>query len=407
MNSISTFIGRQPVTDRQQQIIAYELLFRRDESSTDSGLFSPLEADTRVLTGILGDIGSGKLLKNKLAFVNVGETMLMSELVELLPARKIVLELSGDLPPSREILDRMRMLRGQGFSFSLDCTGLESGNEAYFDQIRYAKIDIQHETPQQFMHMNAQLKSYPILRIAKRVETPAHYSISRELDMDAYQGFYFAKPETVSATTIHPGMVNTLRLLNLVRNDADADQIEAVLKTDLALSFKLLRFVNSAAAGQHMRITSFSHAIIVLGYRKLYRWLTLLLVSNDENGRISPSLQRTAIIRARLMENIGRQQGLNQDGCDLLFISGMFSLLDVILKVPMLEACRHLQLPQEVEATLQGKPGTGASLLSLVRALEAPELGKISYLADAISMPAAQLNELHIEALGWVEDLGL
>jgi EAL and modified HD-GYP domain-containing signal transduction protein len=407
MPQLSTFVGRQPVIDRQQQLIGHELLFRRDATSPSSGDFSPLEADTQILTSILGDIASTWLLGDKLAFINVGEAMLMSELVELLPPRKIVLELSTDTPPSREILDRMRILRTQGFAFSLDCSDLDHGSEAYLDQVRYAKLDIQRESPQQFMRINAQLKNYPIQRIAKRVETPAHYSISRELEMDGYQGFYFAKPETLSSTIIHPGMVNTLNLLNLVRCDADIDQIEAILKTDLALSFKLLRFVNSAAAGNHIRITSFAHAITVLGYRKLYRWLTLLLVTNNISGQVSAPLQRTAITRARLMENIGQQQGLSQENTDLLFISGMFSLLDVILKIPMIEALRYLQLPKDVEATLLGKPGTGASLLALTRSLESPELDQIAYLAHAAGLSATQLNALHAEALGWVEDLGL
>lgn len=250
------------------------------------GRHTELQADTDVLVNTLNNMGTSWLIGNKLAFINVGETMLNSEFLELLPPRRIILDLSPRIVPSNELLSRARHLRSMGFGIALDDFSFESPAAAFLELANYVKLDIQNQDTTRFQMLAARLRSYPLIRIAERWNSTPSSICARNWAWTA-SGYYFARPETLAAKVIHPAFSNTLELLNLLRMDADIRDIEQVLKRDVALSYKLLRYVNSAAAGLNTTISSFSHAVTVLGYQKLYRWLTLLLVtaSDDNNAR--------------------------------------------------------------------------------------------------------------------------
>lgn len=405
--SSSAFIGRQPVLNRNQQLIGYELLFRPSGEAREVGPHAELQADTDVLVNTLNNMGTSWLVGGKLAFINVGETMLTSEFLELLPPRRVILDIAPTVTPSSELLSRVRHLRSLGFGVALDDFSFEAPSAAFLDLANYVKLDVQNHDGNRFQVIAARLRSYPVIRIAERVETREQFHLCRELGMDGFQGYYFAKPETLSARVIHPTFSNTLELLNLLRLDADLPEIEAILKRDVALSYKLLRYVNSAAAGLNTTISSFSHAVTVLGYQKLYRWLTLLLVTASEDGRTPPALQKTVITRGRQMELIGRKLGLPTECCNNLFIVGMFSLLDVLFEMPMERLLEHLHLPEDIKQALENHQGRYGPYLKLVEACEDARLDNIEALAQSVGISAETLNLAHIEALAWVEDLGL
>lgn len=404
--STSAFLGRQPVLNRNQQLIGYELLFRRADDAASATPHAPLEADTQVLVNALNNMGTNWLIGNKLAFINVGEAMLTSDFLELLPPRRVVLDLAANIQPTNEVVSRVRYLRSLGFGIALDDFSFDAPSAALLELANYIKLDIQSQSQAQFQAQAARLRSYPVIRIGERIESYQHYHLCRDLGLDGYQGYYFARPETLSAKVIHPSFANTLKLLNLLRADAPVREIEAVLKTDVALSFKLLRYVNSAAAGLNTTISSFSHAVTVLGYQKLYRWLTLLLVTSNESNHLAPALQKTAVIRARLMEILAQETGFTPEHCDNAFIAGMFSLLDVIFDMPMHTILEHISLPAEIHQVLAGQRGSLSLLFRLVLALEAGD-PSLPQLASQLSLAPDQLNLLHTTALAWVEELGL
>lgn len=402
--SNSAFLGRQPVLNRNQQLIGYELLFRSAGDAASAAPHAPLEADTQVLVNALNNMGTNWLIGSKLAFINVGEAMLSSDFLELLPPRRVVLDIAANIQPGNELVSRVRYLRSLGFGISLDDFSFEQPSAALLELANYVKLDVQAMDKLPFQALAARLRSYPVIRIGERIESYEHYNLCRDLGLDGYQGYYFARPETLSAKIIHASFSNTLKLLNLLRADAPLRDIEQVLKGDVALSFKLLRYVNSAAAGLNTTISSFGHAVTVLGYQKLYRWLTLLLVTSNEHGNLAPALQKTAITRARLMELLAQETGHNGDFCDNAFIVGMFSLLDVIFDMPMAQILEHINLPADIQAVLLHRQGGFTPFLQLTLALEQgqPDLPQ---LATQLGLDPDQLNLLHTAALAWVEEL--
>ncbi|WP_252346177.1 MULTISPECIES: EAL and HDOD domain-containing protein [unclassified Paludibacterium] len=393
--------------NRNQQLIGYELLFRPSAQADAAGLTAVLEADTQVLVNTLNHMGTSWLVGNKLAFINVGEEMLTSDFLELLPPRRIILEIPPEITLSAELQSRVRHLRSMGFSIALDKFHFEAPSSVFLDQASYVKLDIQGSDLGHFQANAARLRSFPVSRIAERVETREQFKQCHDLGLDGFQGYYFARPETLSAKVINATFSNTLTLLNLLRQDADIRQLEDVLKRDVALSFKLLRYVNSAAAGLNTTITSFSHAVTVLGYKKLYRWLTLLLITADDGGTVPPALQKTVITRGRLMELIGQDKKLPQEQCDNLFITGMFSLLDVLFDMPMNSILAHMQLPESIKTALLGQSGDFTPYLQLARACEDLSLEQVPELCRQLGLDSDRFNLAHTSALAWIEGLGL
>lgn len=403
----TAFIGRQPVLNRNQQLIGYELLFRPNATAEAAGHPAALLADTQVLVNTLNNMGTSWLVGNKLAFINVGADMLTSDFLELLPPRRIILDIAPNIELTSELQSRIRHLRSMGFSLSLDNFCFEAPSAAFLDQASYVKLDVQHQEPNYFQVNAARLRSFPVSRIATRVETYEQYQLCHSLGLDGFQGYYFARPETLSAKVIHPTFSNTLELLNLLRQDADISALERILKSDLALSYKLLRYVNSAAAGLNTTITSFSHAVTVMGYKKMYRWLTLLLVTAADGAQVPAALQKTAITRGRIMELIGVDQGWSLEQCDNLFIIGLFSLLDVLFDMPMQVVLERLHLPESIKAALLGSDSEYTPILKLAQSCESPAFAEAAQLCKLLQISTEKFNQAHTAALAWVEGLSL
>jgi c-di-GMP-related signal transduction protein len=207
----------------------------------------------------------------------------------------------------------------------------------------------------------------------------------------------------VTARVASPGYASVLQLINLVGREADPGEIEQVLKRDPTLSFKLLRYINSAGFGLGCEVTSFRHAVMILGLSNLFRWSTLLLTS-VKSSSAPPAVANMAITRGRFMELLAAEF-LSQSDCDNAFVTGVFSLLDVMLGVPMEQALKTLVLPQDVADALLERSGMLAPFLDLVEACERADGDEIDTMARALQLSNDQLNRAHLHALAWAENL--
>ncbi|MCE5182569.1 MAG: EAL domain-containing protein [Betaproteobacteria bacterium] len=397
------YLARQPLVDNQQKIIGYELLLRGDAKSANA---DDRLAAARVLANLLGNMGEGWQLGDKLAFIYAPASMLMEDLIELLPAKMTVLEIPGTTQPTPELLARCRDLRARGYRLALNDFDLSRENPPLFEVVNFVKLDVQKLKSDGHLEAHARaLEKYPAKLIAKKVETQSEHGICKSLGFTYYQGYYFAHPETLKAKVIHPAYAVVLELLDKVRNNAEIKDIESSLKRDVALSFKLLRYINSVGFGLSCEIQSLRHALAILGYQQLYRWLTLLLVTAGE-GSTSPALMRTAVTRGRLTELLGKDM-LNSTERDNLFIVGVFSLLDAMLEMPMDEVLDKLSLPESVTDALLNRQGIYGPFLELAEACEEGDSAHIENLAFSLQMEPETINHAHLAALAWVEALGI
>lgn len=399
------FIGRQPILDKQQKIIGYELLFRHNAEATTAQFTDDLLAGTNVMVNTLNNMGANWLLGDKLAFINVSASMLESDFLELLPANRVVLEILETVQPTPELIQRCRELKEQGFSFALDDYEYTPETAPLLEIAAYVKIDLLLLGEEKTAALVKILQKHPVKLIAEKVETKTAFKFCQENGFHYFQGFHFAHPETLSAKVINPGHAQVLDLLNKVRNNAEINEIESGFKRDVALSFKLLRYINSVGFGLSCEIQSIRHALTILGYQQLYRWLTLLVATAGE-GSTPPALMKTAITRGRLTELLG-QDALQKQDRDNLFIVGIFSLLDAMLEMPMEDILEKLFLPENIADALLTRQGIYGPFLDLAEACEGADTQRIEQIAESLTLEPETVNNAHLSALAWVESLGV
>lgn len=193
--------------------------------------------------------------------------------------------------------------------------------------------------------------------------------------------------------------------MNQVRRNAEITEIAALFRQDPVLSYKILRYINSPAGGLSKPATTLEQALLILGQQQLYRWLTLLLFVSGNVEELDSALMENALVRARLTELLGADTvGAAQK--DDLFVTGMFSLLDVLLRVPMNQALENLKLPEAVTQALIAREGPFAPYLELAIACEEFDTEKIAHLSRSLNLDVDRANINHIDALVWTQSLG-
>lgn len=399
------YIGRQPILDAKQHIIGYELLFRHNAEAESAEIDDDLKALTSVLTNTIGDMDIQWLLGNRLAFINVTANAINSEFLALLPPKQTVFEILRTVEPTDELLARCRELVQEGYHFALDNPHLNEYSDAFLSIASYVKIDMLNMSESEAEQLYARYHSHqPTMKlVAEKVETQEMFKACEKIGFKHFQGFYFAKPENLTKKVVNASFDSVLNILNTVSRDAELSEIEAGFKRDAALSFKLLRYINSVGFGLSCEIQSIGHALSILGRKQLYRWLTLLMVTAGENAT-PPALMKTSLTRGRLTELLGESYFENQDK-ENLFIVGVFSLLDVILKSPMPDILEKIQLPESVGDALLNRQGIYGPFLQLTEACEEANTEKIEELAGLLQFDANKVNSCHMAALAWVEDM--
>ncbi|MDP2821664.1 MAG: EAL domain-containing protein [Sulfuritalea sp.] len=403
--SSNAYIARQPIVDAKHQLFAYELLFRHSEQAQSARVDTDVDAGITVIANTLVNMGTEWLLKGKLAFVNMEASMLMSSFSTLLPPEKVVIEILGTVQATPEVLERLAELKALGYRFALDDFQYSPETEPLLPLASYVKLDVLAHTPAELSNMVALIRRHPVELVAEKVETPEQFRHCQMLGFDFFQGYYFAHPENLAAKIINPVYGTVVQLLERVRNGADAKELETLFKKDVALTFKLLRYINSAGFGLSCEVQSIRHAVSIIGMQPLYRWLTLLLVTAG-GAPTMPTLARTAITRGRLCELIGKAC-LPKGDQDNLFIVGVFSLLPAFLEMPMEQVLERIVIPENLVDALAERSGIYGPFLALTEAVESGNSEQLENLASSLMVTPDQVSQAHLQALAWVEQLGL
>ena len=403
--SSTAYLARQPIVDANLQLLGYELLFRHSEKADHARINSDLDAGIQVIANTLFDMGTHWLLEGKLAFINVGSEMLLNTSTGLLPPDKIIIELTHSVEPTEVAIAQITELKRQGYQFSIDNYMPGTARDELLPYASYVKIDALQNTEQDMAAILATLFGQNVKLIAERVEDQSVFRQCKSLGFDYFQGYFYARPETLSARTINPSQITVMQLMERVQNQADLSEIERLFKKDVALTFKLLRYINSAGFGLSCEVQSIRHAVSILGLKPLYRWLTLLLATSG-NTQTLPVLSRNAIIRGRLCELLGAHI-LSKSDRDNLFITGVFSMLDALMETPMETILERLVIPETISDALLNKTGIYGPVLSLAEACESPDDPRFETLSESLMLTPGQVNQAHLDAIAWAEQIGL
>lgn len=398
-------IARQAILDETRTVFGYELFDRATAAGSHTAA-----SDAALLFNALSYAGSEALLGKKNVFINCTHESLAGGHLELIHPDRVVLEvptLGADATAEQieEKIPALQALRARGFRLAINQDALRRAYASWVPLASFIKLDMLTFKPElaeplvKFAraHSQAQL-------VAEKVETAEQYERMLALGVKLFQGFWFAKPALVKAQTIRPSQATIIQLINLVRKQAETSEIEDLLKKDPTLSFNLLRFINSSGFGLSCEVTSFRHAVMILGLKKLFRWAALLMTTSRASGS-PPAVGQTAVIRGRLMELLAAEL-LPAEECDNAFVVGVFSLLDTMLGIPLAQALETVALPESVTDALLHNRGVFAPFLELTRACESGDDEAFARTVEALNLSSHQVNMAHLQALAWAETLG-
>jgi EAL and modified HD-GYP domain-containing signal transduction protein len=403
--STNAYLARQPIVDSHHRLIGYELLFRHSSEAQSAQIQDGLDAGIKVIANTLVDMGTEWLLKGSLAFINMDRPTLMSDFTNLLPKEKVVIDVLNSIAADDEVIARLQELKQMGFRFALDDYHGQPEADALLPHANFIKLDVLNRSPGEISAAIKKVRAYPVILVAEKVENLSQYKRCREAGFDYFQGYYFAHPETLTTKVINPAQATVLQLMEKVRGDCDVKDIELLFKKDPALTFKLLRYINSAGFGLSCEVQSIRHAIAILGLKPLYRWLTLLMVTAGSNPT-SSIMARTAIVRGRLCELLGSHV-VGKSDQENLFITGVFSMLDAMMETTMEVVLERVVLTENIHDALLSRGGMYGPILALAEACESHDSQRIEDLALALMLTPEQVNEAHLKALAWAEQLSL
>lgn len=403
------FLGRQPILDRQQRLVAYELLFRTGQKN-EADVLDGVRATATVIANAFSELAVGDALGSCRGFINVDESFLFSDTLELLPRQSVVLEILETVPPTQEVVARCRELKRKGFTLALD--DVVQVAPAYRDLLALVdiiKVDIQLIPEKALAELTSKLVRLGKQLLAEKVDSREQMTRCMDMGYALFQGYYFARPTVIAGRRMQHSELALMRLLGLLLSDAENAALEAALKEEPGLTVNLLRITNSVGLGTVNRINSLGHAITVLGRRQLQRWLQLLLFSatGHSSGAANPLLQLAAT-RGHLLELLAAQFRPNDRAfADQAFMVGIMSLMPALINQTIRDIITPLGLTGSIRDALCEGSGELGQLLSIAECLEQDEYSRLGEIL--IQFPGIHpgvVSQCLTKALAWARRIG-
>ena len=384
------FIARQPIFDRTRTVRGYELLYRTGfvpRAPVDDGE----SATARVALSALTEVGLDRIVGERSAWINVTPRFLLHGLAESLPANRVVLELV-EFPVGQQLLEQLRHLRDDGYEFALTNVRPTTQLEPLLELVGIVKLDYAALGPEGIAAAAERLRPRGVTLVAEKIETHDAFDFALGAGCDLFQGYFFCRPELIRDRAITPNAIALLRLVSALQDPGlDLSDIEKLISSDVALSYRLLRYINSAYFGVRQRVSSIRHAVTLLGINNVRQWASLTSFSIVADK--PPELFLTALIRARFCQLAGEQV----DGPpDERFTLGLFSVVDALTDTTMTDAVDLLPLPPRMRDALINRSGPGR----LLDCVEAIEQGFFGQATRQLAHPARD----YANALAWANE---
>lgn len=399
------FIARQAIYNRNCRVVGYELLFRNSEVNRFDTSIDADQATVKLISN-LSTIGLSELTNNKRAYINFTKKLLLNETPSILPKEKIVIEILEDVNPSPEILATIRGFRRRGYLIALDDVCPKSKYKEFKDYIDIYKIDFMKSNKgERLTLINDILKVNPMAKfLAEKVENDDDYDeVYKDERYLYYQGYYFSKPMIVSAKDIPARNITCFSIMTeLLNENFNVNKIENIMKRDVAISYKLIKLLNSAAFSFVQEITSIKQGIMILGREELNKWITLVGISEMKSDN-EEEMMVVNIIRARFCELLSLK--VFPEKSNICFMAGLFSNLDVYMQRDMKSITNEMPINNDLrEALLSGNNNMGY-ILRLVKAYEQMYIDDIEVYTKMLGINKESLLDTYFLSIEWANDI--
>lgn len=384
------FIARQPIFNERKQVEAYELLFRSGLNNAFDPTIDQDYASRKMMSDAIHLWGMDALIGGHRAFVNLTENVFLSDFPFVFDKDRVVLEILETVRPTPEVLDQCRELKKRGFVLALDDYEGQKEYEPFFEYIDILKVDFLQTNPEERSRIVDLCKRDSLSLLAEKVEGLEDYRKGLTMGYTLFQGYFFSKPEIMSGRDIPSQKLGMLQLMQKIyQPDLDFGEVERLVSQDVALSYKLMRFINSVSFGLKKEIKSIRHALVLLGESEIRKWVSLMALS--QMGDDKPhELVVLSLCRAVFLKELAGETKFRRSEEDL-FLAGLFSSIDGFLDQPMDQLVAKLPLAEPVKDLLCEKPSPYSDLFHLMLAYERGDWNEISLRAQR-----SQIDELAI-----------
>ncbi len=401
-DDMDIYVARQPIFNRKQKIYGYELLFRDGVANA----FPDIDGDSatsKLLSHSFFSMGLDHITGGKTAFVNFTDQLLEKKIPLLFPKDKLTVEILEDVEPAEPVLAGCRELRSKGYQLALDDFTYRPHLKPLIDLAQIIKIDFILTPREELPGLLEKLRDFPVKLLAEKVETHEAFDYALDMGFEYFQGYFFSKPKVLTGKGPTPAKITLLQIMaEANREDCRFSELEKVIQRDVAISYNLMRYINSAYFRRVQEITSLRQAIVLLGEKEIRRFVSLTALANLAEDK-PDELIRASIIRAKLCELLADAGGSRVDGAEL-FTLGLFSLIDAILDDHIQNIMEELPLSNEIKSALIKGEGRLAGYLKIARCYESGDWQGFQEAVAHTGVQDEKLPEFYIKAVSWAEN---
>lgn len=390
---LQVFVGRQPIFDCKLSTCAYELLFRPG-SANEAVFVDGEKATAQVIHNTLMELGLDELVGSDLAYINFTRNCLMGDIAHLLPPERVVLEILEDVEVDDALIASVKSLVKAGFTVALDDFEYSEKWEPLIELASIIKFDVRATSIEEIEKQLNSLKNRSVKFLAEKVENQEEYTQLKALGFDYFQGYFFSKPNVVSSRKLPDSHLTLLNLISRLQDpEIEIEEIEKLVSNDISLSYKLLRYINSALFSLPKKVNSIRQVVVYFGIQRLKNWTSLMAMAGV-SGK-PPELLQTGLIRAKMCELLGVEASHGETDC--YFMLGLFSILDALMDSSMQDVLEKLPIAEEVSSALLEHEGQLGAALNCCIACEQSNWHEMKF----AGLKDGAINRLYMQAIQW------
>ena len=390
------YVARQPVYDRNMHVFGYEVLFR-DTNRQQARIRDHDLASSQVIINTFLNIGLEHLVGSSRAFIKLTEGLIIDDQLLPMAPEQIVLEVPSEIELSPAVIDGLKRLRARGHTIALEGFHPNTGKDALLELADIVKMDLREHTPETLEQFTKLIHGRKLKLLAYKIESHEHFQQADQAGADYFQGFFFSRPNLVRGRTKQANRLILLRILETLQDDSHGiEVIEELIVQDATLTYKLLRYINSASYALRRQIDSVREALLLVGTTTVKNWASLILMSRMNDNKPHELLD-IALIRGRMGETLARTY--NVPAPAQMFTVGLFSTLDALLDTPMVELLDSIALNSNIKLALLDHAGPMGELLTQIIAYQDADWDQV----DAEHIDA--LRDAYMEAVQWARQV--
>ncbi|MBZ9611703.1 EAL and HDOD domain-containing protein [Rheinheimera maricola] len=396
------YAARQPILDRDKNLYAYELLFRDGLENAFPDIDGD-EATSRMVEGSQFSFGLEDFLGDKPGFINFTLDTLIKKYPSMLPKEQVVVEILETVQPGKRLLAECQHLKEKGYILALDDYIHQPVWRHFYPVIDIIKVDFRSTSTDTINEIKTAIAAFPHIQLlAEKVETNEEFQLALDLGFSYFQGYFFSKPEMMQSKALSPAQMTLAELLyETSKSDLDLGKITEVFQRDVHLSYKLLRYSNSAVFKRRAEIETIKQALVVLGQVELKKFLSLLFTAQISSDKPA-ELMRMSMTRARFAEGIAQLHG--KVDIAKAFLTGMMSLMDAILDEPIESVMNKLPLAKEIKDALVERTGVLADYVQLIEHYEKGQWQEASTSIEQLKLPSDKVPDAYHTAVQWANE---